>query len=291
MSERIETIDIENLKGHIHFAILTIREDEFEAVLEKFSPSSPVIGGKQFYEYCQFNNSSGDSLNIVVARFFDQGHSPAQSVTRDIIEDLSPKWLILTGIAGGIPHVEFTLGDVMLAINLLDFSVSAAIEEKSPGYRVGGGQMHRDVEKLLAVLPAWRNRLIEWNTEKAIGRKTPPITIPSDIHADVFYGSPDFRSKVQSSLKKHFPKDDLCRLPQFRSDSLATGNTLIKDTNLLKRWQEVARHLSHVEMEAGGVYQAARHGGEQEIPFLCARGLSDIIGFERSSLDKATNIL
>ncbi len=35
-------------------------------------------------------------------------------------------------------------------------------------------------------------------------------------------------------------------------------------------------------MEAGGVYQASRHGGHRNYPLLCVRGISDIVGFRRA---------
>ena len=53
---------------------------------------------------------------------------------------------------------------------------------------------------------------------------------------------------------------------------------------MLSRWQESARYLTHVEMEAGGAYIAARRGGPRghEYPLLSVRGISDVVGFDRS---------
>ncbi len=115
-----KTVSIKELKGRIDFAIITIREDEFNAVLSRFSPRKPVTGGKQFYEYCLFKTQCDVECGIAIVKAIHQGHNSAHSVTRDVIEELDPKWLILAGIAGGVPDHEFSLGDVLLANYLHD---------------------------------------------------------------------------------------------------------------------------------------------------------------------------
>src|SRR5687768_16088769 len=92
----------------VDVAIITIREDEYEAVLARFKSRRPVTGGRHIYEYCDFRTRS-NQLSIVIARTVEQGHTAVQAVTHDIIEDLHPHFLVLTGIAGGVPHDEFSL--------------------------------------------------------------------------------------------------------------------------------------------------------------------------------------
>jgi hypothetical protein len=46
----------------------------------------------------------------------------------------------------------------------------------------------------------------------------------------------------------------------------------------VQQWQESARQLTHIEMEAGGAYRAAH---DADCPLLCVRGISDIVGFKR----------
>jgi hypothetical protein len=60
------------------------------------------------------------------------------------------------------------------------------------------------------------------------------------------------------------------------------GRTLVKDAELVAEWKRTARALGFVEMEAGGVYRAAR-GPKGEYPVLIVRGLSDIVGFKRAA--------
>jgi nucleoside phosphorylase len=278
-----KTIHVSQLRGRIDFAIITIREDEFEAVLKRLEPRIPVVGGKQLYEYCKLGKRDGRFAGIAVVRAYDQGQSVAQSVARDIIEDLCPRWLILTGIAGGFPDGEFTLGDVLLASSLHDLSITAAIEGKPTEYRPSGGPVHPAVERFLGNIPAWRNRLGGWNLDTALGMSKPQVDVPEDIHAECYYGANDIRTSVRDSLQKHFPPNATARPPLYKVAALATANVLVKDTALSTEWRRCARQICQIEMEAGGVYMAARHAQPNEVPLLSIRGISDIVGFRRAS--------
>jgi len=276
-----DTIQIRDIRRRVDFAVITIRPDEFKAVLDRFPDRRTAGGGRQLYEYATITSTSGRQYGVAVVRSLEQGQTSAQSLTRDVIDDLDPGWLILAGIAGAAPDHGFSLGDVCLASRLHDFSITAAIEGKQPTYEQTGGPMHRDVERLLRWLPAARDRLGSWNTEEAIGRSKPRVGVPKRVDSRLLYGPNEAKEKVRDSLARHFPSGGKVRPPLFHVGPGATSGTLVKDTTLLKRWHESARHLTHVEMEAGGTYDAARHGGDREYPLLCVRGISDVIGFER----------
>jgi nucleoside phosphorylase len=47
---------------------------------------------------------------VVIVRCLEQGQSSAQQIAHDLIEELDPRWLLLVGIAGGVPAEEYTLG-------------------------------------------------------------------------------------------------------------------------------------------------------------------------------------
>ncbi|MEX0612120.1 MAG: hypothetical protein WD229_08360, partial [Pirellulales bacterium] len=86
-----KTIRVNRIRGRIDFLVITIREDEFEAVLKRFSPRLPVIGGRQSYEYCRMKRPDGLPVTVAVVRAIDQGQSIAQSVAHNAINDLHPK--------------------------------------------------------------------------------------------------------------------------------------------------------------------------------------------------------
>jgi len=278
-----KTIRVERLRGRIDFAIITILEEEFEAVLKRFLPRHSVIGGREFYEYCPVTTQDGRPAAVAMVRTPDQGQSIAQSVARNVIDDLNPRWLVLTGIAGGVPATEFSLGDVLLASSLHDLSITAMVQDEQPQFRPAGGPVHPMVARLLGILPAWRDKLGKWNDESALGQKKPALAIPNNIQAPCYYGADATREAVRNSLQCHFPTTGVIRPPLFRIGAVATSNVLLKDSSLLKEWKRAARHITHIEMEAGGVYVAARQAQPHELPLLCVRGISDIVGFNRDS--------
>ena len=77
--------------------------------------------GQASIRLSRFQDGLGNRWSVAIVRALGQGPNPAQSTTRDVIEDLDPSWLILTGIAGGVPTNDFTLGDVCIASRLHDF--------------------------------------------------------------------------------------------------------------------------------------------------------------------------
>ena len=80
MNERND-IDVEQIKGTIDFGIITMREDEFAAVLRRFPRKCVAIGGEARYNIAEIP-SPGGPLNVAIIRIVEQGHGPAQLVFR-----------------------------------------------------------------------------------------------------------------------------------------------------------------------------------------------------------------
>lgn len=276
----LNPLDISSVRGCTDIAILTVRPDEFEAVLKRFPDRRPVIGGKNRYEYATVEDGGGRTT-VAIARIIEQGPGIAQAIARNTIEDLEPSWLLLVGIAGGVPDTEYSLGDVILASRLHDFSVSAALQGQPPTYESAGGPMHLDVERFLSAIPGYRDRLNGWNSEDSIGVPKPVVEIPSDTNSNKYYGSHDWRAKVEKSLLHNFPHNGTKRNPSYLVGPTASSGILLKDDSLLGLWLKSARAVYNVEMELGGVYLAARYGGNQQVRVLAIRGISDIVGLHR----------
>lgn len=268
-------INVSDIKGQVDFAIITIIDEEFEAVLKRFPPVT-TVQGKRFYNISYVKYSESEDYLVVVTRAVEQGNGEAQTIARDIIEDLDPQYLLLVGIAGGVPEDKFTLGDVVVATRLNDFSVSAAIEPQKTEFSSTGGPMHLFIQRTLANLKAWERKFEGWNNEESIGMPYPTV----EFQEEKFYGSESWQKKVKETLNHHFGSSNNSRLPLATTGAVASSDTLIKDTELVKQWQESARHLSSVEMELGGVYRAARQL-EKEYPIFAIRGISDVIGYKR----------
>lgn len=272
-----DTIHVAAVKGTVDFAVITIRPDEYKAVLSRIPSLKIVTHGRWTYLYGTIETFDKQLVNIAIARTSGQGHGPAQQVANNMLIDLEPKWVVLAGIAGAFPNDDFSLGDVVLASRIVDFAVHAAINGGTTEYATGGGPAHRDVQNLLAMIPSQELALGDWNTAGMLGIDKPTLQIP-DSDTDVrLYGEDDHRAEIVKSLRRHFATS---RSPRFHDACLGTSNTLVKDAALVAQFKQVARHVEFVEMEAGGVFLACH---DHQIPLLCVRGISDVVGFKRDA--------
>lgn len=272
-----------SLRGQIDVGIITIRDDEFEAMFDRFPKRRHVKGTGSDYQYSKVRTKANEDLRVVVARSPEQGQGSAQALASSMINDLGPRWIFVVGIAGGFPAAEYTLGDVLLSQRMHDFAVTAAIESKPPQFQDMGGPMALEVEKLVTGLRGLKTQLGEWSSKQFLGRSKPKLNAPTGIGSKSLYGSNAWKRKVIGSLKAQFPRKGNPRDPDFFSSVMITGNTLLKDTKLASLWQRTARHAAGVEMELGGVCRAARYGEDGKTRVLAIRGLSDIVGYKRSS--------
>lgn len=272
-------VDLASFKGKIDFGIISIREDEFLAVLEHFAPDRYAMGSQR-YEIGRVRTNGDGYYTVAAVRCVEQGQGHAQKVATDLIRDLEPRWLLVVGIGGSMPSIDFTLGDVVCATRVHDFSVRAVKEGTTDTYSAGGGPMHPEIQRLLASLPAIITlQLGDWNSPEALGTPKPVLRVPG-TNSDRYYGDVKWKAELRRTLLYHFPKGRPPRPPIVTSRSVATSDALVKSTDLLNQWQQYARGVAAVEMELGGVFLAARQI-DREYPILAIRGISDIVGFKR----------
>ncbi len=266
-------MDVGEIRGRVDFGIITIREDEFEAVLDRF-PKVDVAHGRRRYRIRRLPLATGDAYTIAVVRCAEQGTSDALNTARDLLEDLDPAFLLVVGIAGGVPAYEFTLGDTIVCTRVADFSVEAVLNDHSREYALGGGPLHPDAAKLVADVRAMvrDGDLAGWNDRTSIGLDRPPVVMEEGR----FYGDDDWKDDVRAKLEHHFGAKP-ARPPLVVTGTVASSDRLIKEAETLQVWLKIVRQIHAVEMESAGVYKAA-HG---RVPFLAIRGISDVVGFKR----------
>jgi nucleoside phosphorylase len=263
----------------IDVGIITIKPEEFKAITDRLGNWSTLDGYEHQYVYQSIETRNGLHYNVAVARSSEQGPGPAQSLTTDMIKELNPTWLFLVGIAGGVPTDEFSLGDVLLCTRLYDFSVSCILEDVPPTFALSGGPMHPIATKLLEVLPAYDKRLEDngWNSNTSLNGNRPTIDFNSPYFNENLYGDTGIQKKVIDSLRQNFSQP---RKPKYYLGPTASSGHLIKSTSLIEIWRSCARGIVDVEMELAGVYLAAQ---KSNTPVIAIRGLSDIVGYRRSS--------
>lgn len=221
-------------KGKIDFGILTIREDENNAVLRRFDKVT-IVEDQRRYRIRTLALPKGDAYTIAVLRCVEQGNADAQDAARDLIEDLRPRFLLVVGIAGGVPANEFTLGDVVVSTRIIDFSVEAVIKNQDAEYALGGGSLHSTAAKLAADLSAMvtDGELDGWNSREAITRERPPV----DLSDENFYGETYWKKSLHEKMSRHF-KSCEARPPLVTSGAIASSDRLIKEdeTHSGRQW-------------------------------------------------------
>jgi len=119
----------------IDIGILTIRDDEFRAVLDAYPGGHGIHRGRH-REYTMRTTDAGEGkrYRVAILRQIEQGNGEAQEAARDLIDDLQPSLLLVVGIAGGLPSDDISLGDVVLSTRVHDFSLEARKFEEATTY-------------------------------------------------------------------------------------------------------------------------------------------------------------
>lgn len=257
----------------VDIGILTVRPDEFEALLSRLpEPKSHV--GKRHYNLSLLPSSNGTSLRIAILRTNEQGTGEAQNAAADLIHDLAPRWILVVGIAGGMPSEDFTLGDVILSTRILDFSVRSE-DDGMTTFALAGGPTDKSLASLFSNLIPTQASLAQWNEEDRIGVLRP--TTPDLSKSSNFYGDKGWVRKVRKALRTNLVESN--RKPKFITGAVASSDTLVKDVDLASRLKDSSRQVIAVEMEIAGAYRVA---SAERTPIATIRGISDIIGLNRT---------
>jgi nucleoside phosphorylase len=256
----------------VDIGILTIRDDEFRAVLDVFPSDAGVhAGAHREYTLRHTDAGAGERYTIAVLRQIEHGNGEAQDAARDLIADLAPKLVVVVGIAGGLPSDDLRLGDVVLATRIHDFTVAA----HKPGettYAATGGPIDKILAAKLANLAGRNSELGDWTA------RLPSLPAVSWTRKGQLYGPPEWQRELRDKLARHHGKDATPRAPTYVAGPIASSDRLVKDPVVLFPWIQTARNLLAVEMESGGVYRASR----ERCPMLAIRGISDIVGLARA---------
>ena len=255
----------------IDIGMLTIREDEFRAVLNAFPDDHGVYKGRhREYTLRTADAGQGARYRLAILRQIEQGNGESQEAARDLFDDLQPSLFLVVGIAGGLPSDDISLGDVVLSTRVLDFSIEARKFQEGTTYNVGGGPIAKSIAAGVANLGARGLELGDWWAE--LPSKPDVSLAPSKL-----YGPKPWQRDVREKLQVHYGKNVGARAPTFSAGPIASSDRLVKDPKVLFPWITTARGILAIEMESAGVHRATR----DKTPMLSIRGLSDIVGFKR----------
>tara|TARA_B100000609_G_scaffold199672_1_gene206205 strand:- start:4256 stop:6259 length:2004 start_codon:yes stop_codon:yes gene_type:complete len=265
-----EPIETEGTKPmqDFHVGIITMKEEEFEAVLDKFEPDSEHEGKRRSYEVSIIKTPKGP-CRVAITRCAQQGNLFAQAAASEMIGDISPSFILVVGIAGGVPTVDFCLGDVLVSSSCVDLT----IEDTGSGvgkrrFDASGGLLHTSATRVVERLKSIERRATGWNDAGSIACPRPDLT------GSFTTENTDWNEGISEALTRLEQRT----APIATAKKIASSDRLVKDPELISQWRTVLKGVSAVEMEFAGVYVLCQR---EDIPVLAIRGISDVVGWER----------
>ncbi len=185
-------------------AIITALPKELDAVLQhgekKYSMGwSRVESARSIRTYYRSENKV--RTRIVAVQASGMGQLNAAIVTADVINDFSPKVILLVGIAAGIKE-GVNLGDVVISEQIIDYE---------PGKLTDGGAhqnfpVYASTQPLLTKLREYRDQ--EWKVKVLAARPDGNRSLMPEVHyGDIFCGNKVVADgQMVAGLKEHFRK-------------------------------------------------------------------------------------
>jgi len=251
----------------VDVGIVTMKEEEFEAVLDQLGKTIPLRPNTRRYEEITVDTGKG-SIRVAVTRVVDQGNGPAQQAIHELIADLDPTFVLVVGIAGAVPTEDLTLGDVVVSSYIHDLTIQDTGTNGGHRFHAKGGPLHKDASALVGSLMAIKRRQKSW--QDTIRQTRPSF---DGKHTTDDY---DWNAKIDEAFAWH--ADKARPQPIVTAQAIGTSDLLVKDPKYIQQWKTVLKGIGAVEMESAGALIACSHA---EVPFVAIRGISDIIGWRR----------
>src|SRR5947209_84240 len=196
----------------VDFALITIRPDEFAAVLQRFPTKVQKGKSGRTYGIAQVPTKIGKTCSVAVVRCSEQGNDAAQQVANDVINDLDPQILLVVGIAGGVPSDDFTLGDVIISTRIDNLNVSKRFEDGREEFDIRSG-IHPGISDITASLLLYQKELAGWNDLNSITLNRPEVDLQQfetdEFRAKIADGQKNasWYRKVRASITSHFGRE------------------------------------------------------------------------------------
>ena len=228
------------------FAIIVALTIELQAVLRVFpelrETGRPTGHGRTYYTG-SVTTADGFQYRVVAMLLRSMGNLEAANATHDLITTWNPRYIIVTGIAGGLRPTDQDFGDIIVAQTVV--------------YYEFGKEMDKGLES--------RNRQFPCDPSLLDAALNMPCTEWRD-------GLPS-RPDNQPQSPEH---------PMVHYGPLASGEKVIASDDASGRLLRYQPDLVGVEMESAGVASAAL-GAVRKIGFLAIRSICDFADHKKNA--------
>lgn len=252
---------IRDVRGSVDAAILAVDPADLEAVAARLPEWAGVARGAREYDLWRCKGTL-----VALAKGSSAGRPDAARAAATLIEELSPAWLVIVGVAAATPGDEPSLGDVIVATSVLDHAAEAVLGDGSRAF--AAAPMHAEAAALAAELPG--RDLGDWAA--AVDAEQPPVA----LSLRGLYGTKRTKAEVFTALRRRAAAG--LRPPRLVTGPMLASDAPLDDAELLRLSVQGERRFRAVEMETAGVHRVAHERG---VPVLAARGIGEIIGAHR----------
>lgn len=253
----------------IDYLIVTFIRDEYEAVRELFIDSrqettSGVAGTTRVIEVATCN---GEAVNVAIARIAREGNVSAVDGVLNLIDEQHPRIVLAIGIAGAVPTNDIFLGDVLLVNDVHNMTLGAETPE---GREEATSSTHITNEVKEFVANVTSGDLLSWQ-ERMSSVERPMVGEIGRQWTD----DDEWNERINQALDAN--KDRV--LPEIVDGVIASSDHLVKSQDFMEQRLLVDRGILANDMESAGVATACVR---KSVPLMIIRGVSDIVGHERS---------
>ncbi len=237
------TLFFQRKEYNYDYAIITaLRNPELEAFLQICNECEEINIPGDPASY--FKVSFGDpTQKILLATNDTMGMIASGHLSEKVIQNFRPRFLLMGGIAAGIEG-KSNFGDVLVATTSWNYESGKYVESNG--------------ESLFE--PSFKQINIDVNLEKILKKEIP--------------------DEVFSSLQRWGDKE--VSKVSVISGPVASGSSVVSDTNITKRIKSSERKLIGVEMEIFGMYYSATNSSDLKPTFIAAKSVCDYANNEKN---------
>ncbi|NKM26954.1 phosphorylase family protein [Rhizobium laguerreae] len=253
-----------NSRFDVDLCIITALDSEMAAYNQRLTlvDCEEMQGVKRF----AFTSSDGKNRRGVAFAIGRAGQSSVASAAQVLLSQYRPKLIVMSGICGGMPE-KVKLGDIVLFQQVFDWDYGKWAIEKFPEAVPGV----TDVEIVHEDNSITHGRRTFYARPTPLAAEHPSVTSACRSMRTSGY---KFSDEEITTIKGLAPKYDLTS-PQVRYGPVASGGAVIADEHMIPRIKSLNEDILAADMEAYGLYYAAKNTNVVKPMFICVKSVSD----------------
>ena len=249
--------------------VVTFIREEYEAVRRhfvEFDQEAP-LGAPGATRVVSVPTRNGRTVSVAIARIAREGNISALDGVLSLIAEQHPRLVLAVGIAGAVPTSDIFLGDVLLVNEIHDMTRGAETAEGREE-ATASTSLKSAVREFVANVTT--DDIGEW--QERISSSTRPTV---EGIGNAWTKDEEWNGKINLVLADNKERS----LPAVVDGVIASSDHLVKSEAFMQRRLLVDRGILANDMESVGVAKACER---RDVPLLVVRGISDIVGHDRS---------